>query len=206
MKNIFLPLCGLMLFAFFNCSTPEKKIFVEVDSDSTRSIYPPGSTKNAAISYDSLMVLASLPKSTFDKENPSTYFILDNYFPATDLTVDPADLQLIDSTCAVLIYPTDEQLTVLQKEYGDDYATVADDNSYYHGLAIEMLDSIDVETNNAEKRILQFKNDSQTWTLDVRKEGAPAWNLIFFNKEKGPMIVPYIDLSHDRIKEYFGAK
>jgi hypothetical protein len=205
MKNILLPLFGLSV-AFFCCSTPEKKISVEDGNDSIRSIYPPGSSKNAAISYDSLMKLAALPKSAFDKTNPHTYFILENYFPGTEVVVDAAELQLIDSTCAILVYPTDEQLAVLQQEYGDDFASVAEDNTYYHGLAIEMLDSIDIETDNAEKRIIQFKNATQTWTLDIRKEGAPAWNLIFFTEEKGPMIVPYVDLSHDRIKEYFGAQ
>jgi hypothetical protein len=40
----------------------------------------------------------------------------------------------------------------------------------------------------------------------MRKEGAPAWNLIFFKTKKDPEIISITDLSKEKIMTYFDKK
>lgn len=190
--------CILMICS---CNVPEKEKAITSDStayDSARNNQPLADT----LTIDSLKA-----ESVFSQSDSQTYYLLKNYIADAEIKLPPTDLQTIDSTCAVIVYPTDEQLKTLQTDLGDNFMQLADTYSYYQGSAIEMLDSIDVGTINAEKPFLNFKGKKRrTWKLDIRKEGAPAWNLIFFNINKEPEIIAVKDLSHDRIMEYFDKK
>jgi len=188
------------------CNTPEKNKTANIDSLSNKSEHSDTSHVNTLVK-DSLTNTVLPSEKTFIRSDSQSYFVLSNYYTAPETKPEHADIQRIDSTCAILIYPTDEQIATLKKETGDNFMTIADDNSYYQGLAIEMLDSINVETINAEKRFITFRGKKgKLWTLDIRKEGAPAWNLIFFNRTKAPEIIPITDLSHRKIIEYFEIK
>jgi hypothetical protein len=141
----------------------------------------------------------------FTDDNPESYTQLQNYL--AEAPTSSEDVQEIDSTGVILVDPTDEQITQMEKEYGEeDLATVADDASFYEAEAIQKLDSFKVKTTEATKRFLKFSGNSKTWLLDIRKEGAPEWNLILFNKNKTPEIIPTIDLTHEKIKAYFELK
>jgi hypothetical protein len=204
MKNNLIYLPGLLLI-FFNCSNPEKGKVNEQDLPVVQTSHDTVqlNVTKVALTKDSIQVSPKI----FNKADSQTYFILSNYFAPAEEKPLRNEVQLIDSTCAVLVYPTDEQLNSLQTEESENYATIVDDNTYYHGIAIEMLDSINVETINAEKRYLTFKTGkSKSWTLDIRKEGAPAWNLIFFSLRKEPEIISITDLSQERIIKYFDLK
>ena len=85
----------------------------------------------------------------------------------------------------------------------NDFYTVADDNDWYHGTAIGLIDSLNVRKITASKRYIMLKGSHKTWTLDVRKENSPSWNLIFFNTTKDPKVVSTVDLTIDQVKEYF---
>jgi hypothetical protein len=191
-------------FIFYSCTGPEKETVNVPDSLTLQS--PPVQAKITTVA-DTVTPDAALPQNVFVRTDSQTFFVLRNYFSSSTEKPVRSQVQVIDSTCAILIYPTPDQLKGLQEEFGAGFDQVLDDNTYYQGLAIEMLDSIDVETINAEKRFITFKGTgSGTWTLDIRKQGAPAWNLIFFNDSKEPLIVPMSDLSHRKIIEYFDVK
>lgn len=205
MKNYLPRLIIISIWTFSQCTNPEK---TAKNVEAPDSITPVADSDSTAIATpQDTIVIDSVESSTmiFNKADSQGYYILSNYF--TSVTENKTkDIQVIDSTCAVLVYPTAEQLSSLQKEEAENFATIVDDNSYYHGIAIEMLDSINIETINAEKRYLTFHAaKSKTWTLDIRREGAPPWNLIFFSTSKEPQIVPIADLSHQRIIDYFGV-
>jgi hypothetical protein len=131
------------------------------------------------------------------------YTLLENYIH-TD-AVDTTDLETIDYDCAVLIYPTEEQIETMKNEYGeDDFYTIADDSQYYQAAAIEKLDSAGiVQVVSNTKRFLTFNDMSRDWTLDVRRKGFPAWNIVFFKKTKAPKVVFAIDVTNDSIQAYF---
>jgi len=185
------------------CSNPDKENSNSADSLQNKS----DSIIQRPILADTVNLDTLTAKAVFNQEDSSTYFVLANYFRDSVYVPQKKELQVIDSTCAVIVYPTDEQIEALKVETGDKFMELADNYSYYQGIAIEMLDSIDVGTVEAEQRYITFKaSRKKLWELDVRKEGAPAWNLIFFKVNKEPEIISITDLSKDRIMEYFDKK
>ena len=114
------------------------------------------------------------------------------------------EFQVIDSTGVVIINPTAEQMAEMEEEYGEDFLTFADDAAFYHANAMSVLDSVNIKTISAEKRYLKFQgDDGKTWLVDTRVEGAPEWNIIFFNRKKTPQIVTAIDVDRREIEQYF---
>jgi hypothetical protein len=189
---------------FFACSNPDKENKIN-EADSLNNAND--TTQQRPILADTVNIDTLTAKVKFNKEDSTTYFVLANYFKDSLAQIPRTDLQIVDSTCAVIIYPTDEQLDNLKFETGDKFMELADAYSYYQGRAIEMLDSIDIGTVHGEKRYITFKRSkSKLWELDVRKEGAPAWNLIFFKPTKEPQIVSITELSKERIMTYFDKK
>jgi len=118
--------------------------------------------------------------------------------------IDESRTEVIDFDCAILIYPTDSQIEALKKQYGeDDFYTVADDNSWYQGQAIHLVDSLQIKTATVQGRYLTLKGQDATWTLDVRRGDLLSWGLIFFHKAKSPIVVSTVDLTFDQVKAYF---
>ena len=195
----------LVLIFIFSCASPDKEQGTAADTLAIDTTMQSVDTAYAKAPVDTVAADTVMATRAFDKTDSSTYYELANYFKDIEVPVKPTEIQTVDSTCAILIYPTEEQLAELKTEYGDNFQTVASDNIYYHGMAIQMLDSINVETVTAKARYINFKggNGSNAWTLDIRKEGAPPWNLIFFHRNKEPEIVPFVDLSKQKIVDYF---
>ena len=189
----------------FSCASPDKEQGSAADTLALDTVMTTMDTAQVKAPIDTVTADTVMTTRAFDKTDSSTYYELVNYFKDLEVAVKPAEIQTVDSTCAILIYPTEEQLAELKTEYGDNFQTVASDNIYYHGMAIQMLDSINVETVTANARYINFKGrtGTQAWTLDIRKEGAPPWNLIFFHRNKKPEIVPFVDLSKQKIVDYF---
>jgi hypothetical protein len=175
----------LILYLTIACTSPkteqEPKDALTADSDSAVSI------------------------NGFREDDLDSYKELQNYITTTSLK--PEELQTIDSTTVIVIDPTDEQINQMEEEYGEeDLAAMADDAGYYLSEATFKLDSFKIKTIEASKRFINFKGNTQSWLLDVRKEGAPEWNLILFHKDKTPEILPAIDLTDEKIKTYFNLK
>lgn len=185
------------------CSNPDKETVTEADSLQNKI----DTAAQRPILADTVSLDTLTAKSVFSQEDSSSYFILTNYFKDPEIVPERKELQVVDSTCAVIVYPTDEQLESLKTETGEKFMEFADNYSYYQGIAIEMLDSIDIGTVKAETRYITFKGPrKKLWELDVRKDGAPAWNLIFFKPNKDPEIISITALSRDKIMDYFERK
>ncbi|WKZ58864.1 MAG: hypothetical protein QY309_13405 [Cyclobacteriaceae bacterium] len=129
-------------------------------------------------------------------------FKLDNYL-TTD-SFDEKTNDLIDFECAILIYPTSEQIDEKKKNEGEeDFYIGADDSNWYQAMAIEKIDSAGIKTITASGRYLRLRGQNKTWDLDIRKKNLPAWNLIFFKPTKEPKIISTVDLTVDETKNYF---
>jgi hypothetical protein len=137
---------------------------------------------------------------------------LDEYkeFYSSDSTVANSDI-LVDLTinfdCAVLIYPTEEEIEEMIKAYGeDDFYIIADDYNWYQGIAIEMLDSVGIKKATVHGDSLRFEGEGKTWGFDLKRDSLSGWNVIFFNRKKGPRVISTVDLTTQEIRDYFDIK
>jgi hypothetical protein len=141
--------------------------------------------------------------SGFDPASFESFLRLENYLSAAK--IPESDLQVIDSSCAIFVNPNGRQITEMREAYGEEgLASLTDDNGYFQSNARRILDSVSVKIMDADKRFIKLKGqDGRSWILDLRKEGAPEWNLIIFNTRREPEIVPAIDLTWNRVVGYF---
>lgn len=155
---------------------------------------------NSSTQVDSVnAILVDTTKTEIDYEG---LFKLESYLVTTP--VDTSRVQTIDFDCAILVYPTDEQIEEIKKEEGeDDFYTIADDNNWYQGLAIEMLDSVGIKKEGASRQFIRLIGQNETWTLDLRKKNLPTWNMVFFKRDKKPVVIQTIDLTTDEVRDYF---
>lgn len=167
-----------------------------------------GCSKSKHQSNDILDSLTNLPTDTIEiidttKFEYEDYQKLESYLSRNKIKNDI--FETIDFDCAILIYPTDRQIENMKQEYGeDDFYTIADDNEYYQGQAIEyVIDSLGIKKVTASKQFLRLKGITKTWDLDIRKKNLPAWNIIFFKTTKSPEIISAIDLTVEQTKKYF---
>ena len=139
----------------------------------------------------------------FDANTYESYLRLENYL--TETKIPGEDIQVISFSCAILVNPTAERLSEMTEDYGeDDLATLIDDQGYFQSNARHILDSASVRIVEAEKRFIKCSGEnSKTWLLDVRKEGAPPWNIILFNSRKEPEPVPATDLTRNKVAQFF---
>jgi len=157
----------------------------------------------ATLSADS----ATLADSMASAQNDSVAdtWKLESYL--TKGSPDTATIQRVTSDCAVLIYPTDDQVEELTRENGEeDMATIADDSNYYQSAAIDVLDSANIKTITASRHYIKFVGENNSWLLDIRKKGAVTWGIILFSTIKPPEIVSAIDVTKERVKQYFDKK
>ena len=140
----------------------------------------------------------TLGATDFDYES---IFKLDSYLTKI---ADNDSIQIVDFDCAILIYPTQEQVDDMIKTEGeDDFYVGADDSNWYQAQAIDTLDYTAIKTITASGQFLRLKGKEKVWELDVRKKNLPGWNLIFFKTTKEPQIVSTTDLTVAEVKDYF---
>ena len=145
------------------------------------------------------MTIDTVTTMDFDYES---LFNLESYL-VNNLT-DNSTLEIIDIDCAILIYPTVDQINEMKENEGEeDFYIIADDNNWYQAMAIQMVDSVGVRKKSASGQYLRLKGQNKTWDLDIRKNGFPQWNLIFFKRTKEPQIISTVDLTVEQIREYF---
>jgi hypothetical protein len=143
-------------------------------------------------------------RAGFDENNYESFLDLENYMVGEE--PDAAEQILtVDSTAVVIVNPTDAQRKEMEEKYGEDFHTIADDASFYQSEAMVRLDSAQIRQISlpSEQRYVRLKGIASSWLLDLRKEGAPEWNVIFFDIRKEPEIVSAIDVTTDRIKQFF---
>jgi len=172
----------IFVLGLWSCSRPSDKNVSNDDRDTLQNL--------VQVNTDTVRV------------NVNDLFKLDSYLD--NKIVDTVSLLSIDFDCAFIIYPTDEQMEEMKREYGEeDFFTIVDDGSYYHGTAISLLDSLQITTVSATKPFVKFIGTDKTWTLNLTRKGLPAWNLIFFKRNREPEIIGTADLTADEINNYF---
>jgi hypothetical protein len=139
----------------------------------------------------------------FDENNYESFLNLENY--STSEQPVAAAIRLIDSTSVIVINPNEAQLKEMEEKYGEDFYTIADDASFYLAEAMMRVDSVGVKKIriSPEHNYVHLKGTTRNWLLSIRKEGAPEWNVVFFDVNKEPEIVSAIDVTTAKIKEFF---
>jgi hypothetical protein len=161
--------------------------------------------KNSNAASDSLKLTIKDSVSNATAIDYDSYLKVESYV-VPDQT-DTSTCYVIDHDCAVIVNPTDKQIDEMIKLNGeDDFATIADDFSYYQSMAMQMIDSVGIKSESFEKQYVKFIGEKKSWTLDVRKQNMPAWNIIFFKKNKDPEIISAIDLTSNHVRDYFEVK
>lgn len=146
----------------------------------------------------------------FNDNDQNSYSNIENYL-VKEAEIPAAQIQIIDSACAIDVSPTEEQMEKMKKEYGEEeFATIVDDASFYSSEVRRKLEGLNVKVIDAQKRYLKLRGAQTTWLLDIRKEKAPEWNLIFFQTGKEPKIFASVDLAGDTtaalVHGYFDLK
>ncbi|MBI3218603.1 MAG: hypothetical protein HYZ44_03760 [Bacteroidetes bacterium] len=171
---------AVLIVVFVNCSSPKDDTGAATDRDGTTVQFKAD----------------SVPVSDID------YFNIRSYL--TEDPVNQSDLTIVEEDCAILVYPTEEQLDRMEKKYGsEDFYVIADDASYYHGMAIGLLDSLKVKKISAKTSFLRFVGKKNNYTIDLRKEDFPEWNLFLFKKDKEPAVIGTVGLTAEVIQDYF---
>jgi len=117
--------------------------------------------------------------------------------------VSPALIQTVVPPCAIVVYPSKQQLRMQEKEVGEeDSQTINDDMANFMSNAIEILDRLKVKTVVAKRRFLRIKGQEDV-LLDIRKDGAPSSNLILCAASKAPVMRVPIDVDQEFVENYF---
>ena len=157
-------------------------------------------SKTEKVLTDSVIVVND---STLIEESENL-FKLENYL--VQGKVGGADVQTISTSSVLVVNPTDEQIAEMEKEYGEDFPTIADDASFYQSNAMSVIDSLGINNVTAEKPFALLVGKTSPWTLNLRKKGAPGWMIILFNENKTPQIVPAIDVNREMLNDFFELK
>ena len=130
-----------------------------------------------------------------DWEQPNSY--------AVKSTPPSKEIQIIPVRCAVLIYPSDEQIKSVREELGDeDSETAGDDGNFYMSEVITTLEALKVPQIVAKRRYLRL-NGQRGVLIDLRKDGAPFFNLLLCSNSKPPVFKSPIDANKEFIEAYF---
>jgi len=160
-------------------------------------------------------VAAGIPKDTVASnvtEGTDSYMQLKSYLVSEE-GISPDQIQVVDSTCAIEIWPTEEQMKKLKDESEEDeFYTVTDDASFYASEARSRLDSFHIKVVDTEnKRYLKLKGAKASWLLDLGRDSSPLWGLVFFNVNKEPEIADEVSVATDpeaigKLRQYFDLK
>jgi hypothetical protein len=134
--------------------------------------------------------------STDNSLNIETYFTQ----PIAD-----SSLISVETSCAVFISPTSEEIDELKKAGGEDFYISADDAIYYNAQAQALLDSLQIKIVHTDKKYLKLvKSNKKEIYLDTRASG-PGWQVFFFNPLKEPLVASTADITAEDIQKYFNT-
>jgi hypothetical protein len=119
-------------------------------------------------------------------------------------SVNSKDLTILTEPCAIYVIPDSEAIEAMQKEYGEDFATIADDLNWYLYESGKTLDSLNIAQPEVKTRYVEFKLSSgQSFIIDSKASSEMNWNLFFFHPNKKPKVVSMPGLTIDSIRAYF---
>ncbi|MEQ8925738.1 MAG: hypothetical protein RLO81_07965 [Fulvivirga sp.] len=119
---------------------------------------------------------------------------------------DSLNTEFISENLAVLFYPNDSIISKLQREWGESFMTVADDNSYYTYELGELFDSLKIKTIHSNKRHFVFKGNHKDYIMDLNgvqgQSDSIYWDVVLFNVVREPIFVDYVEPDIAKIKDY----
>ena len=163
------------------------------------------SAKEKKIDQDTVIVSKTTTPTISEEDSQSDYekaFMLETYL----VKEKNPRLKLITITepCAVYLFPEDSVTERLQKEYGEDFYTIADDVNWYNYESNSLLDTLKVKTLNLKSVLLAFKqNNGEPYLIDGNVRNAIYPNLFFFHPNKKPKVFSIVALEADSVKAYF---
>jgi hypothetical protein len=150
----------------------------------------------------SVPISSSVDTSALADVDYESFFKLESYL--TKVVTNDSTLEIVDRDCAILIYPTLEQIEEMKRTEGEENFYIgADDANWYQAQVIDTLDYVAIKTITASRQYVRLKGRKRIWDLDIRKKNLPAWNVILFKTTKEPQIVSMTDLTVDEVKTYF---
>ena len=158
-------------------------------------------TKKSADVSDSTQIKVDSIPSIADADSLYEQFADIKNYEVSEDGLPPESIQIINPPCAIIINPSDEQIEEMRKD--EDFYTIADDASFYQSNAMLVLDSFNIKSVFAEKRFLKVISEGKPMVIDIRKRGAPEWNIIFFQERKMPKVMSSIDVNNRAIVTYF---
>jgi hypothetical protein len=116
---------------------------------------------------------------------------------------EKSDMQsdVITEPCAIIISPTNKQIDSLQKAYGDDFYTMADDNLFYTAFARVKLDSLKIPTIERKSMgTITFRQKNGKITTKNLHDF--AWGILLFNTHEEPITADITNIESE-IKRCF---
>jgi hypothetical protein len=159
--------------------------------------------KNNEASLTDSIVAEAGARLPVEDQDYQHWFQIESYLADDNIPSD--SIQEIDISGVIVINPTPAQIKSLMKENGEAFYTIADDASFYQASAMAQFDSLAVKTIVADKRYLKLKGKEKSWLIDIRQQHAPEWNMIFFDQQKAPKVMPAIDVTPEELLNYFGS-
>ncbi len=111
----------------------------------------------------------------------------------------------ISKIASIFISPDSLQIAKMQKEMGEDFSTIADDNSFYFYEAENFIEKKKITILHTNTRYLKFICKDKIIYFDTKAPVTDGWNLIFFRPDSLPKIIATSDVESE-YKSYFGKE
>ena len=116
--------------------------------------------------------------------------------------LNPADDTLtVTQSSVIVVGPSPVQVAFMKKKLGMDYATVADDNSYYIMKLMDFCNDHGIEAVGTEAGRLVFPDIGIS--LNTGKYLDCSWFVIAYKAGQMPLLIG-VDEQESRILDYFG--
>ena len=156
-------LTGSILLLFSAC---EKKSENSIKSDSVAPVTIPADTAKKEITVAAKDTAKAITETITDTKVDTLVFDIKGY---------------------LLLQPDARTIERMEKENGeDDFATIADDGSYYYATAQGFLERNKIPFDQSEMRYIKFVKADGTYTIIDRYKDGGAWELYFFDTKNDP--------------------
>jgi len=112
------------------------------------------------------------------------------------------DTLFINTNFAVCWWPDSNDQVIMRQNYDQiSYNKFVDDLTWYTEKAVEMLDSLGIDSRITDKDVIVFTDGNKSEISLKRKD--VKGNLVLFNVEKEPLISTINDFNRKEIIDYF---
>lgn len=117
------------------------------------------SSTQTEVHNSSLIGTENIVENGFDSNTFESFLRLENYLTTAQITTP--EIQVIDSTCAILVNPTEAQFNEMEETFGEEeLAILTDDNGYFQISARLILDSASIKMTEVENRFIRLVGEN----------------------------------------------